>query len=175
MVDRGGAVDSHSIGGPIHWLKFNLTGTGSNRDAIGAKVRVLATIRGHPIWQMREVSGGGAVQDDSRPSFGLGDATVADRVIIEWPSGARQHLANVNADQILTASEPPALKAAVQPDGGCVLNIRAEPNRAWQIQASSNLAAWQTLATLTNTTLAFQYTDTGAVGVASRFYRVGSE
>ena len=147
----------------------------SNRDAIGAKVRVLATIRGQPIWQMREVSGGFVVQDDSRPNFGLGDATKADRVIIEWSSGARQHLANVNADQILTVWEPPALKASLQSDGTCVLNIRAEPNRGWQIQASGDLATWQTLTTVTNTTLAFQYTDTGAVGVASRFYRVGSE
>jgi hypothetical protein len=124
---------------------------------------------------MQEINGGYVIQNDPRPNFGLGDATQADRVIIEWPSGARQHLANVTADQIVTVWEPPALEASLRPDGTCVLNIRAEPNRGWQIQASGDLAAWQTLTRVTNTTFAFEYTDTATVGVASRFYRAGSE
>jgi len=57
----------------------------------------------------------------------------------------------------------------------CVLNIRAGPNQGWQIQASSDLVAWQALTKVTNTTVGFQHTDTTAVGVGSRFYRVGSE
>jgi hypothetical protein len=46
---------------------------------------------------MREVSGGSAAQDDSRPNFGLGDATKADRVVIEWPSGNRQEYVDLRA------------------------------------------------------------------------------
>jgi hypothetical protein len=80
----------------------------SNRDAIGAKVRVLATIGGQPIWQMQEVNGGYQVQNDTRLNFGLGDATNVDLVRIEWPSGVVQELTNVAVDQILTLWEPPA-------------------------------------------------------------------
>ena len=51
----------------------------SNRAAIGAKVRVQATIRGQrPSLQMREISGGNKCQDDMRAHFGLGDATKLD-------------------------------------------------------------------------------------------------
>lgn len=95
----------HNVKNGNHWLKFVLTGTVSNRDAIGAKVRVLATIRGQAVWQMREVSGG-FVQDDPRPNFGLGDATQADRVIVEWPSGNVQELTNQQADRLMTITEP---------------------------------------------------------------------
>jgi hypothetical protein len=56
-----------------------------------------------------------------------------------------------------------------------VLNVVAEPNRAWQIQASSDLLTWEILATITPTSPNFRYTDTAAVATAPRFYRVGSE
>ena len=94
-----------------HWLKIKLVGTLSNRDAIGAKVRVLATIGGQPVWQMQEVNGGYQIQNDLRSNFGLGDATNVDRVLIEWPSGNVQELTDVAADQILTVTE----RAAITP------------------------------------------------------------
>ena len=62
---------------------------------------------------MRQVSAGGEawrVQRDMRPHFGLGDATVADIVRIEWPSGTVQELTEVAANQILTVIEPPRLR-----------------------------------------------------------------
>lgn len=95
----------HNLGNANHWLKFKLTGTVSNRDAIGAKVRVLATVRGRAVWQMREVSSNSHSQDDPRPHFGLGDATKADRVIIEWPSGNRQEYVDLTADRIVAITE----------------------------------------------------------------------
>jgi hypothetical protein len=54
---------------------------------------------------MREVSNSGDAHDDSRPNFGLGDATKADRVIIEWPSGNRQEYVDVTADRIIAFTE----------------------------------------------------------------------
>jgi len=81
----------------------------------------------------------------------------------------------VAANQILTLWEPPALSAAVRADGACELTIKAEPNRGWQIKASSDLLTWQTLTTVTNTISGFQFTDTAAAGMACRFYRVESE
>lgn len=78
----------------------------------------------------------------------------------------------MSANQFLTVWEPPALKAVVQPDGACALNIRAEPNRDWEIQASNDLLSWETLATVKPTTMDFQYGDTAAAGMDCRFYRV---
>jgi hypothetical protein len=95
-----------------HWLKLDLTGTTSNAGAIGAKVRVKAEIQGNELWQLREVGtsqGWLTDQSDMRPHFGLGDATAAEVVRIEWPSGIVQELANVSADQILKVTEPPRL------------------------------------------------------------------
>jgi len=42
---------------------------------------------------------------DKRVHFGLGDATVIDKIELSWPSGAKQVLTNVKADQILTVTE----------------------------------------------------------------------
>lgn len=100
-------------GNENHWVTVRLTGTSGNRDAVGAKVRVRATIGGEDIWQLREIrsnTGWIASQNDMRPHFGLGDATVAEVVRIEWPSGTVQELTHVAADQILTVVEPPRLK-----------------------------------------------------------------
>lgn len=84
----------------------------SNADAIGAKVRVKATIQGEEMWQLREIGrsqGWVTYQSDMRPHFGLGEPTVVEAVRIEWPSGIVQELSNVEANQILTVTEPPRL------------------------------------------------------------------
>ena len=124
------------------------------------------------MWQMREVSAGNIYQQDPRPHFGLGDADQARRVRVEWPSGAMQELADVAVDQILTLWEPPALAATVHPDGACVLSVRAEPNRGWQIQASGDLLEWQTLTTMTSATVGSEFVDSTATGMDCRFYRI---
>ena len=67
------------------------------------------------------------------------------------------------------------MSAAVRADGACELTIKAEPNRGWQIQASSDLLTWQTLTTVTNTSSQFQFTDPAAAGMDCRFYRVESK
>jgi hypothetical protein len=94
-------------GGTNNSLLIHLEGVVSNRSAIGAKVRVEATIDGKNITQLREISGGSGFggQNDLRAHFGLGDATTADNVRIEWPSGIVQELSNVSANQILTVVE----------------------------------------------------------------------
>ena len=172
---RGGGTSRlyHNNGNGNHWLLVKLIGTASNRDAIGAKVRAQASIGGKVTWQMQELSGDSMV-GERRAHFGLRNATNVTTLRIEWPSGTVQELANIAANQILTIWEPPALKAVVQPDGACALNIRAEPNRAWQIQASDDLLIWQTLDTVTPTAMPFTFTDTAAVSMDGRFYRVFS-
>jgi enediyne biosynthesis protein E4 len=54
----GASFLHHNSGNDNHWLKFRLIGTRSNRAAIGAKVRVYATINAQTFWQMREIPGG---------------------------------------------------------------------------------------------------------------------
>ena len=75
------------------WIGLELEGGESNRDAIGASVRVSAG----PLVQMREVHRGYGfqAQHDPRLLFGLGDLREPPRVEIRWPSGKRQVLENL--------------------------------------------------------------------------------
>jgi enediyne biosynthesis protein E4 len=97
-------------GNSNHWITIKCEGRLSNRAAIGAKVRLKATIGGRVLWQMRDISGGGGLgsQNDLRAGFGLGDAAHAEIVRVEWPSGIVQQVTNVAARQILTIIEPNA-------------------------------------------------------------------
>lgn len=124
-IDFGGPESGflyRNNGNSNRWLKFKLVGTVSNRSGIGAKVRVKATIGGKTIWQLRQVSAvsGFHCQDDLRPKFGLGDASVAETVRIEWPSGTVQEVENVAPNQILNVIEPPKLEGRVKLTGGSV-------------------------------------------------------
>ncbi|MFL6351226.1 MAG: FG-GAP-like repeat-containing protein [Bryobacteraceae bacterium] len=86
-----------------HWLTLKLVGSRSNRDGIGAAIK-LTTPKG---LQYQTVTTGGSYcsSSDVRAHFGLSTDTQAKDIEIHWPSGIVQHLANVNADQILTVNE----------------------------------------------------------------------
>jgi enediyne biosynthesis protein E4 len=87
-----------------HWITLRLVGVKSNRDAIGAEVRVL-TSAGE---QFATVTTAGSYQSssDKRLHFGLGSADSIRQIEIRWPSGIRQLLANQKADACLTITEP---------------------------------------------------------------------
>jgi len=87
-----------------HWLAVKLVGTKSNRDGIGAKVEVFAGSK-HEL-QERVAESGYLSQNDSRLHFGLGAATVVDRIVVKWPSGREQTLENPAVDRVLTIEEP---------------------------------------------------------------------
>jgi enediyne biosynthesis protein E4 len=80
-----------------------LAGHKSNRDAIGAEVK-LVTPRGIQIATVT-TAGSYLSSSDKRVHFGLGLETVAS-VEIHWPSGIHQTLKNVSPDQILRVDEP---------------------------------------------------------------------
>jgi enediyne biosynthesis protein E4 len=86
-------------GGKRHWLTITLRGTRSNRDGLGARVRVNG--------QTRFATTGGSylLSNDMRLQFGLGDANTATAEIW-WPSGTRQTVKDVRADQFLEIREP---------------------------------------------------------------------
>ncbi len=86
-----------------HWTLLQLTGSRSNRSALGARVKVTAGGR----TQVDEVRSGGSYlsQNDLRLHFGLGAAQKMDRIEIEWPSGSRQTLRDVHADRVVQIAE----------------------------------------------------------------------
>ena len=90
-------------GGPEHWMEFKLVGTVSNRDAVGAKIR-LQTSRG---WQMRVVTAGSGYlsQQSSIQHFGLGDERAAAEVMITWPSGATTRIGELEGGHRFTITE----------------------------------------------------------------------
>jgi hypothetical protein len=75
----------------IHWLKIHLIGKQSNRDGIGALVKVTAA--GMTMTQLVDGNSGYLSHSDLPLYFGLGDAAAADKVEIRWPSGLVQTLA----------------------------------------------------------------------------------
>lgn len=87
-----------------HWLELYLVGHKSNRDAIGAVIK-LTTSKGSQWWTV-STAGSYLSSSDKRAHFGLGMATEAKTIEIQWPSGIRQVLHNVKADQILRVDEP---------------------------------------------------------------------
>jgi hypothetical protein len=88
---------------PNHWLILKLVGHRSNRDAIGAEVRVVSG----KITQCATVTTASSYlsSSDKRVHFGLGTETAAATIEIRWPSGIHQTLKNVRADQILQVDE----------------------------------------------------------------------
>ncbi|PHS06070.1 MAG: hypothetical protein COA88_11310 [Kordia sp.] len=80
-----------------NFLGLKFVGTNSNKSAIGAKIRVKANIYGQDIWQKQEILSRSGGQNSSKLLFGLGDATVVDSLVVDWPSGYRKIFTNVSA------------------------------------------------------------------------------
>jgi len=86
-----------------HWLEIRLIGTRSNRDGVGAKVKIICNGR----VQTEEVKGGMSYQaaHDPRLHFGLGDASQLAELRVLWPSGAVTKLTDVPVDRCITIKE----------------------------------------------------------------------
>jgi hypothetical protein len=86
-----------------HWLAVQTRGVKSNRDGIGAIVRV--TSAGGRQWQMVRSGSSYASQSELTLTFGLGADATASLIEVEWPSGARDRVENVPARQLVTIEE----------------------------------------------------------------------
>jgi hypothetical protein len=86
-----------------HWIAFKTIGTRSNRDGIGAKIRVKAGDR----MLVDEVRSGSSYDsnNDMRVHFGLGSATKLEWVEVRWPSGLTEKFANVRIDAVNNLKE----------------------------------------------------------------------
>ncbi len=94
----------NNIGGKRNWIAFELIGSKTNRDAVGARVYI--KVNGKP--QMREVflGDGYGSQNTMQQHFGLGDATAVDEVMVKWPrSGVVQKFQNVASNRVFEITE----------------------------------------------------------------------
>jgi enediyne biosynthesis protein E4 len=87
-----------------HWLLVNTIGRRSNRDGIGAVLK-LTTASGRTLYNHVTTSVGFMSSSDKRVHFGLGAENTIKSLEIRWPSGIVQTLKKVRADQILTVTE----------------------------------------------------------------------
>ncbi len=118
-IDNDGRLDAvvSTSGGPAHilmnktvtgnhWITFRLIGHKSNRDGIGALVKV--TTPAGPQWSTVTSASGYMSSSDVRVHFGLGKSAEATEVEIHWPSGIVQKLDHVKGDRQVQVDEPEA-------------------------------------------------------------------
>ncbi len=101
--NAGPASLFHNEGGTNHSLRIKLVGVKSNRDGIGAVVRVASG--SDKQWKMLRSGSSYLAQSELVLTFGLGQQAKADSVEIQWPSGQVDKLTNVNAGQTVTVQE----------------------------------------------------------------------
>lgn len=87
-----------------HWLLVNTIGTVSNRDGIGAQLRLVSE-SGLEQYSVVSTAGSYMSSSDKRVHFGLGSDKIVRLLEIRWPSGIVQRLEKIGADQILTVRE----------------------------------------------------------------------
>jgi hypothetical protein len=116
-INNDGRIDAvvSTNGGPAHvlmnmtetknhWVRLHLIGHKSNRDAIGAQVKIV-TASGSQ-WRTVTTSSGYLSSSDRRLHFGLGGDSAILRIEIRWPSGIQQILRGQKGDQELVIDEP---------------------------------------------------------------------
>ncbi len=107
-------------GNQHHWIELDLQGTKSNRDAIGARVK-LTTGNGKILYRAVSTAGSYASSNDRRVAFGIGEETSIREITIRWPSGLIQSVENPMPDQILHIVEaPPGPAAATRESSSAV-------------------------------------------------------
>jgi enediyne biosynthesis protein E4 len=116
-INNDGRIDAvvSTNGGPAHvlinltstsdhWVRLRLIGHKSNRDAIGAQVKIV-TASGSQ-WGTVTTSSGYLSASDRRLLFGLGSDSAIDRIEVRWPSGIQQILRDQKGDHEIVINEP---------------------------------------------------------------------
>lgn len=118
------------------WLQVTLEGEQSNRDGIGARIEAHARIGGVPRVLVRERTAHSGRHAQAGPwiHVGLGDASIVDSLVVRWPSGIRQTLFDVAADQFMTVREP-SRPVSVEPSPVRPLEMSVSPNPTQNVVA----------------------------------------
>ena len=111
LFRNGGA--SSPAAAKNHWLGIRLIGTKSNRDGLGTRIKLTAG----DFTSYDQAKGGMSYcsAQDPRIYFGLGPHGKIDKIELAWPSGAKQEIDNVTADQIVTIEEGKGITAYKYP------------------------------------------------------------
>ena len=91
-------------GNQNNWISLNLIGNASNKDGIGARIKIKAG--GKVQTAQKKSTTGYLSQNDPRIHFGLSKNELVENIEIKWPSGKTQLLENVGINQVLTVKEP---------------------------------------------------------------------
>src|SRR5436305_14579136 len=89
--------------GTAHWIEFKLQGVKSNRDGIGARIKVVT--KSGAQYNHMTTSSGYASSSSGPVHFGLGANPSADVVEIRWPSGIVQVMRDVAGDRVVAVKE----------------------------------------------------------------------
>jgi hypothetical protein len=100
-------------GNKNHFINIRTRGVKSNRDGIGAIVRVASA--GGKQWSVVRSGSSYCSQSDLALTFGLAQDTVVTAIDVEWPSGAKDHLPNVSVNQFITIEEGKGIVARAAP------------------------------------------------------------
>ena len=127
-----------------HWLQVDLLGADSDRFGVGARVTAYATIGGEPRVLGRYVSGRPwrLAHDGYRVHFGLGDATVVDSLVIEWPIRGRVTVIGLAADSLYRMPEQPEIVSTSPdvPHGAASARVFPNPTYGSFVISASGLA-----------------------------------
>lgn len=103
-LDDRGVLLRNNKGNRNNWIMLKLEGKTSNRDGIGAKIKVITDDKTQTAQKISTT--GYLSQNDPRMHFGIGKNTRVDKLEIRWPSGKIQVLENIDANRIVTITEP---------------------------------------------------------------------
>jgi enediyne biosynthesis protein E4 len=103
-LNSRGSFLRNNKGNQNNWLTLKLVGTSSNKDGIGARIKIIS---GAQVQTTQKKSTTGYLsQNDPRLHFGLAKNNIVEKIEIKWPSGKVQNLENIKINQILTVTEP---------------------------------------------------------------------
>ena len=154
------------------WLKVRCVGTASNRDAVGAKVRVEAHFGGAWRWQVREISGGIGFGQTPGANFGLGNATNVQTVRIEWPSGAIQEFHDISTNRLFTIIEPPKVSRPRLNSASFEFDFIGLNQSNYVVETSADLSFWTHLSSILVTNRYTTFSELILPDLAQKFYRV---
>jgi len=103
-LNNRGIFLRNNKGNQNNWLMLELVGVKSNKDAIGARVKIISG--GTSQIAQQKGPTGYLSQNDHRMHFGIGKNDLVESIEIKWPSGKVQLIENTKANQILTVTEP---------------------------------------------------------------------
>jgi hypothetical protein len=103
LDEPGMLLRNDSPKGERHWLEVRLIGTKSNKDGVGARVKVTSAGK---TW-IRERKGGGSYLSahDPRLHFGIGPLGRIERLEVRWPSGVVDTVGDAHVDRLITIRE----------------------------------------------------------------------